>query len=440
MPRQHVSVIDIFPSDGDQLMRAYEARLRGVGVTAGIAVVLCATLSQPAGAAPKSGTASHVTTCATVGTGAQGRAVKTLQKAVGATADGDYGPATQKAVRKWQKGHSLPATGVVDAATWSKLPTKVGAKACGQHVHGGGVSATCARLGVGTSGLAVVVLQTAIGATPDGEFGPATQQALKKVQRDSKLKASGVATAKTWHALHRLGTPACSNAHSAGPPPPKDAKAQARIHARVQRLVNRLEQKPGTSKNRVALQAMAFARKQIGKPYVYGGTGPKGYDCSGLQMKAYLHAALSIPRVAADQYAGAGTQISLDHAKQGDLVFFATDVAKPSTVHHVAMYVGGGNVLDAPYTGANVRIVPLWTSDLLPVAVRPAAALTLPLKAGASGWSVTQLQQALNRHHARIPVDGGYGSSTRQAVRAWQQKKGLKPNGVVRMTTWLSLG
>src|SRR3954452_14236495 len=117
MPRQHVSVIDIFPSDGDQLMRAYEARLRGVGVAAGMAVVLCASLGQPAGAAPKSGTPGHVTTCAAVGSGAQGRAVKTLQKAVGATPDGDYGPATQKAVRKWQKAHSLPTSGVVDAAT-----------------------------------------------------------------------------------------------------------------------------------------------------------------------------------------------------------------------------------------------------------------------------------------------------------------------------------
>jgi cell wall-associated NlpC family hydrolase len=421
-------------------MRAYEARLRGVVVAAGTAAVLCGALSQPAGAAPKSGNAGHATTCATVGAGAVGRAVKTLQKAVGASADGEYGPATQKAVRKWQKAHSLSTTGVVDAATWAKLPAKVGRRACGQHVHGTGVSATCARLGVGTSGLAVVVLQTAIGATPDGEFGPATQQAVKKVQRDAKLKATGVATKNTWHALHRFGTPACANAKSAGPKPPKDAKAQARIHAKVQRLVKRLEQKPGTTKNRVALQAMAFGKKQIGKPYVYGGVGPKGYDCSGLQMKAYLHAALSIPRVAADQYAGAGTKVPLDHAKQGDLVFFANDVAKPSTVHHVAMYVGGGNVLDAPYTGANVRITPLWTSDLLPVAVRPAAALTLPLKAGATGWSVSQLQQALNRHHAGIPVDGGYGSSTRQAVRAWQQKKGLKASGVVRMKTWLSLG
>jgi cell wall-associated NlpC family hydrolase len=366
--------------------------------------------------------------------------VKTVQQAVGTAADGDFGPATQKALRTWQKAHHVTVSGVVDAATWAALPAKVSARACGQRVGGSGVTASCPTLASGSTGLPVAVLQARLGVDPDGQFGPATTKALKAVQRAAGLTVSGSTDVRTWKHVKRWGTPACSTKHSTGPQQPRDAKAQAKVRAHVQELVAALEQKPGTTKNPVALQAMAFAKKQIGKPYIYGGTGPKGYDCSGLQMTSYLHAGLTIPRVAADQYAGAGTPVALDHARQGDLLFFASDVTKPTTTYHVAMYVGDGKMLDSPHTGANVEIVPLWSSDLLPVAVRPAAALELPMKRGDKGWSVTQLQQALNRHGAAVTVDGGYGPATAKAVRSWQAAHSLNANGVVRMKTWLTFG
>jgi peptidoglycan hydrolase-like protein with peptidoglycan-binding domain len=121
-------------------------------------------------------------------------------------------------------------------------------------------------------------------------------------------------------------------------------------------------------------------------------------------------------------------------------LFFAGDVTKPATIYHVAMYLGGGEVLDAPHTGADVEVTQLWTTDLLPHVVRPVAALTLPLRPGATGWTVAQLQQALNRHGANLTVDGGYGPATQAAVQAWQQQHGLAADGVVRLRTWLTLG
>jgi cell wall-associated NlpC family hydrolase len=380
-----------------------------------------------------------VTTCATLSVGASGDAVTTIQKAIGTGADGDFGPMTQRAVRKWQKANDVAVSGVIDPATWAALPSTVAAKACGQAVSGSGVAATCTTLSTGASSVAVVVLQDALGTTADGQFGKGTRQALKQAQTTAGLDATGTTDATTWKKLKLLGTPVCETAATASGQP-RDAKAQAKVRARVQRLAAALEQEPGTTKNQVALAAMAFAQKQIGKPYVYGGTGPKGYDCSGLQMTSYLHAGLTIPRTAAAQYAGAGTTEPLDEARQGDLLFFASDVTKPSTVYPVSMYVGNGDMLEAPHTGANVRVVPIWTSDLLPVVVRPVAGLTLPLKKGDSGWAVTQLQQALNRHDAGLAVDGGYGTTTAQAVRAWQTAHELKATGVVRMTTWLTLG
>ena len=420
-------------------MRSCAGWLRRGCATTAVVVSLCTVLSPAASAHPSSTAPAPATTCAVIGPGSTGAAVKTIQTLVGAAADGDFGPATAQALKTWQKAHKVASSGVLDAATWAALPTKTARKACAQKVGGTGVTASCASLGLNSSGVAVAVLQKTVGTAVDGVFGQVTLDAVRNIQQAFKLKVTGIVTAPTWKALKLLGTPACSTSATVGPHVPADAKAQAKVRARVNRLVAELDKRPGTTANQVALQAMAFAKRQIGKPYVWGGTGPKGYDCSGLQMTAYLHAGLTIPRTAAEQYAGAGKLVPLNKAKQGDLLFYASDVTKPSTVYHVAMYVGGGRLLDSPQTGENVQIDPLWTTDLLPMVVRPVAALTLPVKLGATGWTVTQLQQALNRRGAALTVDGGFGPATDVAVRAWQKAHKVAANGVVRVSTWLTL-
>jgi peptidoglycan DL-endopeptidase CwlO len=411
---------------------------RRISVAAAIAVSLGVAVSQPASAQPTSTATPAITTCAALTSGASGPAVKTIQQAIGAGADGAFGPATEKALKAWQTAHAVTASGVVDAATWAALPAAVAQQACGQQVTGTGVPVSCAALTTGASGLAVDVLQKALGETVDGSFGASTLAAVKSTQAAAKLHTSGVTRHKTWQALHLLGTPVCSTPKTIGPKPPADEKAQQRIRTQVAATVATLADRPGTTKNKVTLQAIAFARKQIGKPYVWGGTGPKGYDCSGLQMTSYLHAGLNLPRTAAAQYAGAGTAVPLAKAKQGDLLFYASDVTKPATVYHVAMYIGDGQILDAPQTGENVQVQSLWSTDLLPVAVRPVASLTLPLKPGDAGPTVIQLQQDLNRHGAALPVDGGYGPATETAVKTWQAKHKLAANGVVHVPTWLT--
>ncbi|MEV6841154.1 NlpC/P60 family protein [Streptomyces sp. NPDC051133] len=98
-----------------------------------------------------------------------------------------------------------------------------------------------------------------------------------------------------------------------------------------------------------ASAAFAAAQAQIGKPYVYGATGPSSFDCSGLTSYAYAQAGVSIPRTSEAQ-AGIGTRIySQSDLKVGDLVFFYGDI------HHVGLYAGNGQVLHAPHTGAVVR-------------------------------------------------------------------------------------
>ncbi len=96
----------------------------------------------------------------------------------------------------------------------------------------------------------------------------------------------------------------------------------------------------------------AYAQKFKGNPYVYGGTSlTNGTDCSGFTQSVYKHFGISIPRTSAAQ-SGTGKKVSLDSLKEGDLVFYA----KNGRVNHVAMYIGGGQVIHAssPKTGIKI--------------------------------------------------------------------------------------
>lgn len=100
-----------------------------------------------------------------------------------------------------------------------------------------------------------------------------------------------------------------------------------------------------------AKKAIAFAMNQLGDPYVYGGTGPNGWDCSGLVMKAYAAAGVSLPRVVGPQMA-ATRKVSASDLQPGDLV------AYPS-MSHIGIYLGGGKVIHAPRPGKSVEITSL---------------------------------------------------------------------------------
>jgi cell wall-associated NlpC family hydrolase len=101
-----------------------------------------------------------------------------------------------------------------------------------------------------------------------------------------------------------------------------------------------------------AQAAVDAALSQLGKPYVWGGTGPNGFDCSGLTQWAYRQAGITLPRVAADQ-ANYGTPISKSQLQPGDLVFFY------SPISHEGMYLGNGQMVHAPTSGDVVKISPL---------------------------------------------------------------------------------
>ena len=117
----------------------------------------------------------------------------------------------------------------------------------------------------------------------------------------------------------------------------------------------------GTTKppNATVSTAIAAARTKLGDPYLWGGTGPDAYDCSGLTQFAYGAAGIALPRVAADQWR-VGARVDLAHLLPGDLLFWATDPGNPATIHHVAMYLGAGMMIAAPHTGDVVKIQPVY--------------------------------------------------------------------------------
>jgi cell wall-associated NlpC family hydrolase len=103
-----------------------------------------------------------------------------------------------------------------------------------------------------------------------------------------------------------------------------------------------------------AAAAVAAAKSRLGSPYVWGAAGPGSFDCSGLIMWAWGHAGVSLPHFSGAQYSST-THISMSQLQPGDLVF----PSNPGS--HVAMYIGGGQIIESPHSGAVVHIVPMYS-------------------------------------------------------------------------------
>ena len=195
----------------------------------------------------------------TVHPGDHGRAVKRLQRALGVTADGIYGPGTGRLVRRFQRRHHLKPDAVVGAATWRML-RRAG--------HAGG-----ARTGAARPRRSVAVLQRRLGVASDGVFGPGTQRAVRRFQRGHGLTPDGIVGPSTWAALGARGShPVLKRAH----------------------LRRRSGGAAPSGLPRAIVSAIAAGNRIAHLPYKYGGGHgsfrDSGYDCSG-SVSYVLHAA-----------------------------------------------------------------------------------------------------------------------------------------------------
>jgi cell wall-associated NlpC family hydrolase len=115
--------------------------------------------------------------------------------------------------------------------------------------------------------------------------------------------------------------------------------------------------------------AVQQAEAQIGKPYVWGGAGPDNFDCSGLVMWSYGQVGVHLQHWTGFQWEE-GAHVAVSDLRPGDLLFFAYDTSDPDTIHHVGMYIGNGQMVQAPETGENVQITSDVRSDFIG-AIRP---------------------------------------------------------------------
>ena len=136
------------------------------------------------------------------------------------------------------------------------------------------------------------------------------------------------------------------------------AQAEAEMEAAAAALPPAISEppNPAPAPNPRAQTAVDSALSQIGKPYQWGAEGPDTYDCSGLTMWAWAQAGVPLPHNSGQQFA-ATVRVGTDDWQPGDLLFFG------SPIHHVGMYIGNGQMVEAPYTGEYVRVNTAFRSD-----------------------------------------------------------------------------
>jgi cell wall-associated NlpC family hydrolase len=141
-----------------------------------------------------------------------------------------------------------------------------------------------------------------------------------------------------------------------------EAQERARAAAVVASSSSRSGSSPSSSRGGNPSRApkggvVDIAKSYIGTPYRWGASGPNAFDCSGFTSYVYRQVGVSLPHSSRAQY-GCGERVSRANLQPGDLVFFGK-----SRIHHVGIYVGGGQYIHAPYTGASVRIDSMSRSD-----------------------------------------------------------------------------
>jgi cell wall-associated NlpC family hydrolase len=122
---------------------------------------------------------------------------------------------------------------------------------------------------------------------------------------------------------------------------------------------------PAPNQSVAVQRAIAYAKAQLGKPYQWAASGPGSFDCSGLTMMAWARGGKSLPHYSVAQFYES-TRVSMTDAKPGDLLFWSNN-GSPSGIHHVALYLGDGEFIEAPHTGAYVRYnnVSNWYPDFV---------------------------------------------------------------------------
>jgi len=304
-----------------RVVRRVARRLAGAALAVAVSAGVWAGSAVPAAAAG----CTTTTTYSTVKAGTKGSkagAVECLlhQAGLATSRNRSFSSADAAKLRTFQTAHALEATGRTNPATWAALIAQ-------------GPTPALER---GDKGTDVRRLQLSLRALGHRElpgttnYAALTEQAVKDLQTRLGLPVTGRTTALEWAALQAGGQALPPSSGDQGGEPGGDPGAPAATT-------------PGET-------ALAFAKAQLGDPYEYGAAGPDRWDCSGLTMRAWGRAGVTLPHSAAAQYK-LGTAVAKADLRPGDLVFFYSG---PS---HVGIYAGDGKVVHAPKPGSKVSYI-----------------------------------------------------------------------------------
>ena len=322
----------------------YAGRHRGsgntsqVGKRAGATMVAVAAVSlgtatigaQSASAATSAqATSSTATFSGLVKQGSRGSVVKQVQRKVGVSADGIFGPATRNAVKRWQQRHGLVADGVVGSRTGTKMRLTSGSTTTrsAKTASSAAKSNFTGLVRQGSRGSVVKQVQRVVGASADGIFGSGTASAVKRWQRSHGLTADGVVGPRTGSAMGITGSTRTSST-----------------------TTSRSTTRTAVSSNAILNTAASL----VGTRYVMGGTSPStGFDCSGFTKYVFARHGKTLPRTA-EQQRQATTRVS--SPRPGDLVFFG------APAWHMGIYAGNGQMYDAGNSRVDTTKRAIWTS------------------------------------------------------------------------------
>ncbi len=195
----------------------------------------------------------------------------------------------------------------------------------------------------GDTGSVVEQIQDKVGVSADGTFGSETEQAVKSYQSDNGLTADGVVGSETGSEMGISGGSTGGSSSGSQSAPATGGSTNSVSAASTS----------GSTASSSGI--VGTAESLIGSPYVYGGTSPSGFDCSGFVQYVYGQNGKDVPRTTQEQMAAA-TPVS--DPQPGDIVFFGDDA------YHNGIYVGDGKIIDAGNSDSPVQERDIWTDDV----------------------------------------------------------------------------
>lgn len=295
---------------------------------------------------------------ATFHPGDRGSQITAIQQALAGdgydiTVDGDYGTGTTAAIKQFQADHGLEADGILGAATYAELMGEAMPENYSDHFTERNTQAAEAvnkavgndtPLPVVTASNEIVVIQQALANNGysidvDGVFGVGTEQAIRNFQASHGLEPDGVVGQATFYSLtgQVLPTGPIRRFGNGG-----YGSYGGTRHA--DRYTDDYDYSGGGSR------ILGIANQYLGTPYVFGGTSPSGFDCSGFTRYVYSAAGIDLPRMADEQY-NVGYSVAESDLEPGDLVFFTT--YEPG-VSHVGIYMGNHQFINASSEGVSI--------------------------------------------------------------------------------------